>query len=196
MNKIILIGGGGHCKSVIDVIEQENKFKIAGIIDKPELLNSKILGYPVIGNDSDLKNLAKKYQYALITVGQIKHSSLRIKLYDLAIEAKFTLPSIISPHAYVSRHSKVGRGTIVMHNTVINSNSHIGNNCIINSCSLIEHDVEVGDNCHISTGAIINGQSKIGNETFLGSGSIVKNGVCISEKKIISFGSLVSKDLK
>ncbi len=196
MNKIILIGGGGHCKSVIDVIEQENKFEIAGIVDKSELLNSKILGYPIIGNDSDLNNLAKKYQYALITVGQIKHSSPRIKLYDLAVEAKFTLPTIISPHAYVSRHSRLGRGTVVMHKAIINSNSNIGNNCIINSCSLIEHDVKVGDNCHISTGVIINGQTKIGNETFLGSGSIVKNGVCISEKKIISFGSVVSEDLE
>lgn len=196
MNKIILIGGGGHCKSVIDVIEQENKFEIAGIVDKSELLNSKILGYPIIGNDSDLNNLAKKYQYALITVGQIKHSSPRIKLYDLAVEAKFTLPTIISPHAYVSRHSRLGRGTVVMHKAIINSNSDIGNNCIINSCSLIEHDVKVGDNCHISTGVIINGQTKIGNETFLGSGSIVKNGVCISEKKIISFGSVVSEDLE
>ena len=195
MNKIVLIGGGGHCKSVIDVIEQENKFEIAGIIDKPELLNSKILGYPVIGNDNDLKILAKKYQYALITVGQIRYSSPRIKLYELAIEAKFTLPSIISPHAHVSKYAMVGKGTVVMHKSVINSNSTIGNNCIINSCSLIEHDVRIGDNCHISTGVIVNGQSQIGNETFLGSGSIVKNGVSIPEKKIISFGSIVSEDL-
>ena len=58
MKKIILIGGGGHCKSVIDVIEQENKFQIAGIVDKHDLLDSKILGYQVIGNDSDLEKLS------------------------------------------------------------------------------------------------------------------------------------------
>ena len=84
MNKIILIGGGGHCKSVIDVIEKEAKFEVAGIIDKPELLGTKVLEYSVIGNDSDLKSLAKKYKYAFITVGQIKSPSLRIKLFDLA----------------------------------------------------------------------------------------------------------------
>ena len=60
MNKIVLIGGGGHCKSVIDVIEQEGKFNISGIIDKPELLGEEILGYPVIGNDSDLDKLAQQ----------------------------------------------------------------------------------------------------------------------------------------
>ena len=70
MKKIILIGGGGHCKSVIDVIEQEGKFKIKGIVDKPKLIGSKVLGYPVIGSDLDLSHLARKYKYALITVGQ------------------------------------------------------------------------------------------------------------------------------
>ena len=99
MNKIILIGGGGHCKSVIDVIEQEARFEISGIVDKPELLGSKILGYPVIGTDNDLENLAKKYKNALITVGQIKSPLTRIKLYDLAIKVGFVLPQIISPNA-------------------------------------------------------------------------------------------------
>ena len=84
MAQIVLIGGGGHCKSVIDVIEQEGSFEIAGIVDKPELFGSSILGYPVIGSDLDLKNLAKKYRNAMITVGQIKSPLLRIKLYLLA----------------------------------------------------------------------------------------------------------------
>ena len=84
MNKIILIGGGGHCKSVIDVIEQQAQFEIAGIVDKPEFINNKILGYTVIGDDSDLEKLARKYNYALITVGQIKSPRLRVRLFDLA----------------------------------------------------------------------------------------------------------------
>ena len=74
-----------------NVSSLEDRFKIAGIIDKPELLGSKILGYPVIGNDFDLESLAKKYQNALVTVGQIKSALARIKLYDLAIKAGFTL---------------------------------------------------------------------------------------------------------
>ena len=128
MKNIILIGGGGHCKSVIDVIEQEGQFRIAGIVDTPEFLGSNILGYPVIGNDSDLSSLAKKYQYALITVGQIKSPSLRIKLFDLAVKAGFTLPNIISPNAYVSRHSSIGNGVVVMHNAIVNASASIGDN--------------------------------------------------------------------
>jgi len=46
---ILLIGGGGHCKSCIDVIEQKGRFAIAGIVDKPASVGGRILDYPVIG---------------------------------------------------------------------------------------------------------------------------------------------------
>ena len=195
MNKIILIGGGGHCKSVIDVIEQEARFQIAGIVDKPELLGTKVLGYPVIGNDFDLEILAKKYHYSLITVGQIKSSLLRIKLFDLAYKAGFTLPSIISPRAYVSKHSKIGQGTIIMHHAIVNSNAKIRDNCIVNSKALIEHDVVIGNHCHISTGTIINGNCKIKDEVFIGSGTICKHGITIGQKVIVNAGKYVDSNI-
>ena len=191
MNKIILIGGGGHCKSAIDVIEQEARFEIAGIIDKPELLGSKILGYPVIGNDFDLENLAKKYQNALVTVGQIKSALAKIKLYDLAIKAGFTLPSIVSPSAYISKHSKIGNGTVIMGNVIVNANVSIGDNCIINSKALIEHDCLISSHCHISTNAIINGGVTIGSKSFIGSNVTTKNNIIIKENSFIKAGSLV-----
>ncbi len=191
MNKIILIGGGSHCKSVIDVIEQEAKFEIAGIVDKSELLGSKVLGYSVIGNDSDLNNLSKRYQFALITIGQIKSPLMRIKLYELAIEAKFSLPTIISPNAYVSKHSKIGKGTVIMHNAIINANTSIGYNCIINSKVLIEHDCKISNHCHISTNATINGGVEIGSKCFVGSNVTTKDNIKIKENSFIKAGSVV-----
>ena len=191
MNDIILIGGGGHCKSVIDVIEQEGEFKIAGIVDKPELLSSKILGYSVIGNDDDLSSLAKKYKYALITVGQIKSPSLRIKLFNLAIEAGFILPNVISPLAYVSNHAKLDEGTIIMHGAVVNASTSIGKNCMINSKALIEHDSTIEDFCHIATNAVINGGVIVRQGSFVGSGVITKQYIEIKKDSFIKAGSLV-----
>ena len=191
MNTIILIGGGGHCKSVIDVIEQENRFKIAGIVDKTKKVGSKVLGYQVIGDDSNLQNLAKKHQNALITVGHIKSALIRIRLYNLAIQAGFVMPSIISPYAYISKHSKIGNGTIVMHNALINANTYIGENCIINSKALIEHDCLISDNCHISTNAKINGGVKIRSNSFLGSNVTTKDNIEINENSFIAAGTLV-----
>jgi sugar O-acyltransferase (sialic acid O-acetyltransferase NeuD family) len=191
MKSIILIGGGGHCKSVIDVIEQEGRFEIAGIIDKPKLLGSKVLGYSVIGSDSDLDNLVSKYQYALITVGQIKSASLRVRLFNLTVEAGFILPSIISPNAYMSKHASIGNGVVVMHNAIVNASVSIGDNCIINSKALIEHDCLISKHCHISTNATINGGVVVQSECFIGSGAIIRESITIDKNSFIKAGSLV-----
>ena len=192
MKDIVLIGGGSHCESVIDVIEQEGQFRIAGIVDMPEFLGSNILGYPVIGNDSDLASLAKKYQYALITVGQIKSPALRIKLFNLAAELGFILPSIISPRAYISKHAMIGRGAVIMHDALINSNAQIGDNCIINSKALIEHDCSISKHCHISTNATINGGVTVKSGSFIGSGAITKELIIIPKNSFIKAGSIVT----
>mgnify|MGYP006436648009 FL=1 len=191
MKEIILIGGGGHCKSVIDVIEQEGKFQIIGIVDKPELLGVKVLGYPVIGNDSDLVDLSKKYRYALVTVGQIKSSSLRVRLFKLAIKVGLTMPNIISPRSYVSKHAMIGQGTVIMHDALVNANAKIGENCIINSKALIEHDAIIEDFCHIATNTVINGAAIVRQGSFLGSGVITKQGVKVKKNSFIKAGSLV-----
>ena len=191
MKNIILIGGGGHCKSVIDVIEQEGRFEIVGIVDKPELLGSNVLGYSVIGSDFDLDSLAKKYKYALVTAGQIKSPSLRIRLFNLAIEAGFILPTIVSPRAYVSNHAKLDEGTIIMHSAVVNASASIGKNCIINSKALIEHDSTIEDFCHISTNAVINGGVIVRQGSFVGSGVITKQYIEIKKDSFIKAGSLV-----
>tara|TARA_B110000967_G_C18899021_1_gene573136 strand:+ start:3632 stop:4207 length:576 start_codon:yes stop_codon:yes gene_type:complete len=190
VNNIILIGGGGHCKSVIDVIEQEGKFNIVGIVDKLEL-HSDVLGYSVIGNDFDLVSLAKKYRYALVTAGQIKTPALRIKLFDLAVKAGFKMPSIISPRAYVSPHATIGRGTIVMHDALVNANVTVSDNCIINSKALIEHDTVIESHCHISTYAAINGNVIVERGCFIGSRATTKESIIIEKNSFVKAGGLV-----
>jgi len=191
MKELLLIGGGGHCKSIIDVIEEEGNFSIAGIIDKSDLLEKTVLGYPIIGNDLDLNQFAKKFTYALVTVGQIKSPNLRIKLFKKAKELGFILPSIISPRAYVSKHATIGDGTVVMHCALVNANARIGNNCIVNTNSLVEHDALVEDNCHLSTNTIINGGVVVGQGSFVGSNSTTKEGIKIDENSFIKAGSVI-----
>jgi len=187
--EILLIGGGGHCRSVIDVLELEDKYKIAGIIDKKELIGSDVLGYKIIGCDDDLKNLRARYLNAVITVGHIKSNSVRIKLFDLLKELDFHLPTIVSPLAYVSKHSEIGKGTVVLHHALVNSSAKIGQNCIINTKALIEHDSVIEDNCHISTGAVVNGGVLIQANAFFGSNATSKEYVKING--FVKAGSLV-----
>lgn len=187
--KILLIGGGGHCKSVIDVIEQENIYSIGGIIDKKELIGSKVLDYEVIGCDDELKKLFKIYKNAIITVGQIKSNRLRVKLFNLLNKIGYTLPIIKSPFSYVSKYALIEKGTVIMHHVLINADVKIGKNCIINSKALIEHDSLIEEHCHISTGVIINGGVVVKANSFVGSNSVTKEGIEINE--FIRAGSVV-----
>jgi sugar O-acyltransferase (sialic acid O-acetyltransferase NeuD family) len=190
MKELLLIGGGGHCKSVIDVIEQEGNFKIVGIIDKSEFIGTNILGYPVIGDDSSLKSFKNKYSYAFITIGQIKSPEPRIILFNLLIKLGYSLPSIFSPRAYISKHAFVGRGVVVMHDAIINASASIGDNCIINTKALIEHDSKVNEHCHISTNATINGGVLIESGSFIGSGATIRESIKIKKNSFIKAGSL------
>jgi len=178
--QILLVGGGGHCKSVIDVIEQEGKFSIAGIIDKKELIGTKVLGYEVIGCDDDLESLFQQYQIALVTVGHVYSNEVRLKLYKHLKKIGYSLPSVVSPFAYVSKHASVGEGSIVMHHSLVNAHANIGYNCIINTKALVEHDAVICEHCHISTAAVVNGNTRVEANSFLGSNSVTKESSVVS----------------
>jgi len=167
------------------VIELENRFKIAGIIDNELKIGDKVLGYEVIGNDNDLKSLRKKYKYAIIGVGQIKTAKIRIKLFNLLKSLDFILPVIISPRAYVSRYAFIDEGSVIMHDVLVNVNAKIGKNCIINTKALIEHDCVIEDNSHISTGAIVNGGTIVKENTFFGSNAMAKEYIEIKANSVV-----------
>jgi sugar O-acyltransferase (sialic acid O-acetyltransferase NeuD family) len=193
--KLILIGAGGHSRSCIDLIEQEGTYQIAGLVGFPKEVGTDQFGYEVIGSDKDLYELAKHYENALITVGQIQTSENRMDLFNKAKTAGFLMKTIISKQAYVSPHAKIGVGTVVMNGAVINAGSKVGDNCIVNSKALIEHDVEIENHCHVSTGSIINGNSFVGSGSFIGSGVIVKHGISIGANSIIGMGLVIRQDI-
>ena len=187
---LILIGGGGHCKSCIDVIESTAEYAIKGIIDLPQNVGNNILGYPIIGTDLDLPSLIKKNVSFIITVGDIGNPSKRIELFNLVLSLGGKLPVISSPIAYISNFTKIGMGTIIMHHAFVNASVIIGNNCIVNTKALIEHDAVIGDHCHISTGSIVNGGTIIGAKSFVGSGAVTKQCINIPEGSFIKANSI------
>jgi sugar O-acyltransferase (sialic acid O-acetyltransferase NeuD family) len=202
--KIILIGGGGHCKSCIDVIRAEERFDIAGIVEGQEFKGLKdsgfqglgVMGVPVIGTDDDLPELIGQYKNALITVGQIKNPAVRIKLFERVLELGGSLPVVVSPKAYVAKTALIGKGTIVMHQSIVNAEAAVGMNCILNTGALVEHESVVGDHCHISTYAILNGQCKVGSRSFIGSRTVMANNTEIPDDTLVSAGSVILRSLE
>lgn len=190
---LILLGGGGHCKSVIEVAESAG-YNIIGILDRPEEVGKDVLAYKVIGVDDDMPKYVDKAEF-MITVGFIKNPSIRIKLYNKVKEAGGKLATIVASTAHVSKYASLGEGTVVMHNAFVNAGARIGNNVILNTFTNIEHDAQIGDQCHISTGTMVNGDCKVGQNVFIGSQSVVANGVEVGDDIIVGAGSVVRKSL-
>ncbi|MGW9684597.1 acetyltransferase [Flagellimonas sp. 2504JD1-5] len=197
MIKLVLLGGGGHCESVIDVIEQLSDYSVEGILD-PSFTAEKsqeISGYPIIGNDNMIPSCIKDGFHFVITVGQVKSTGIRKKLYNIVKKNNGNLPVIIAKNAHVSKYSSLKEGTVVMQFAMVNSNSKVGLCCIINNYGNVEHGCEIGNFNHVSTGAILNGEVKTGNDVFIGSGSIINEGCNIGDRVIIGSGSVVRKQI-
>lgn len=192
---LILIGGGGHCKSVIEVAESAG-YEIKGILDMPDEVGKEVLpGHKVIGTDDEIPQYVEKCDF-IITVGFIKNPALRIKLYNKVKAAGGRLATIIASTAHVSKYAELGEGTVIMHQAFVNAGAKIGDNCIINTFVNIEHDAEVGNQCHISTGTMVNGECKIGENCFIGSQSVCANCIEIASDIIVGAGSVVRKSIR
>ncbi|MBN2139946.1 MAG: acetyltransferase [Desulfovibrionaceae bacterium] len=192
---LILIGGGGHCKSCIEVIESQGRFAVAGIVDLAERLGQKVLGYEILATDQDLPGLVKDYGLFLVTIGQVKSVDRRRQAFETLKSLGAELPVVVSPLARVSPHAEVNEGTVVMHNAVVNAAARVGRNCIVNTCALIEHDAVIEDHCHVSTAAVVNGGVRMGEGTFLGSNAVVRENVSIGRGCVVGMGVRVYRNL-
>ena len=193
MRNLILVGGGGHCKSVIEAAESA-KYNIIGVLDMPKDVGKKILSTKVIGTDDDIPQYVDKAVF-VVTVGFIKDPTIRIKLYNRIKEAGGKLATIIASTAYVSKYSTIGEGTVVLHQASVNAGAKVGNNVILNTATNIEHDAVIGDHCHISTGTMVNGECKVGKCCFIGSQSVLANCISIGDDIIVGAGSFVRKSI-
>ncbi len=196
MNKkpIILIGAGGHAESCIDLINEQNKFKIQEVIGTKKELHKVLLNkFKVKFDDTHLKTLSKKYKYALIGIGQIHNYEIRKKTFAKLRSLKFTLPTVCSKHSIISKYCSIGEGTVVMHGAIISANVKIGKNCIINSNALIEHGCLIEDNVHIATSVTINSGVTIGQNSFVGSGTVIRQSVKVKKNSFIKMQSIIKK---
>jgi sugar O-acyltransferase (sialic acid O-acetyltransferase NeuD family) len=188
---LLLIGCGGHARSLIDLIESTGQWHIHGLVGSPDQLGTNVLGYSVIGSDGDLPTLRESCPHAVLAIGQVPDPAPRQRLVSHLESLGFKFPVLISAHAITSRHAQLGPGTTVSHGVVINAGARVGSHCIINSGSLIEHDVEIGDHCHISTGALMNGGVRLGSGSFIGSGAVIREGLRFPDQTVIGAGKCV-----
>jgi len=196
IEKIVLIGGGGHCKSIIDSIICLNKYEIVGIVDSKENIGKNINSIPIIGEDKLLTDLyAKGIKSAFITVGSIGYCHIRERLYNFAKNIGFTIPNIIDSTSILAHSVTLGEGTFIGKGCIVNSDTTLGDMVIINSGAIIEHDCRIGNFVHIAPGVTISGNVKIGQYTHIGVGSTIIQGITIGNQTLVGASSLVLKNI-
>lgn len=192
--RIIIIGGGGHAKVIINILKKLQKFEIIGYVDLID--KNLILGIKYLGTDEVLE---KWYKWGVrnvaIGIGQNGLNSKRFQIIKICEEIGFNIPNIISPTAIINQNIKLGKGNQILDGVIINSGTIISDYNIINTGAIIEHDVSIGNYCHIAPGVIIGGEVKIGNYTMVGLGAKVKPGIYITDNCMIGAGGLVIKAL-
>ena len=191
--KLLLIGGGGHCSSVLSSVLALSKYEEVGIVD---FTDTPVMGVSVVGKDDDLPNLKNSgWTDAFITVGSIGNAGLRRRLYQMIKELGFTVPSIIDPSAIVAQDVKIGEGCFVGKGAVLNTGTEIGECAIINTGAVVEHDCKIGAFAHISPGTVLCGQVKVGNDSHVGAGSVVRQQVAIGNQTLVGIGSVVVQNI-
>lgn len=192
--RLLLIGGGGHCHSVLDSILSLGTYDEVGIIDN---VDGSVFGIPVIGTDEDILKLKTSgWGYAFITVGSVGNSKLRRKLYEMVKHIGLRVPTIVDPSAKIAKSTEFAEGVYVGKGAIINTGSRAGICSIINTGAIIEHDCMIGDFSHISPGATVCGQVVVGNDSHIGAGSVVRQQINIGDSTLIGAGSVVVEDIQ
>lgn len=201
-NDIIIVSGGGVAKMCIDIIRDNGGYNISGITDPGLELGTKVLGVPVIGNDSVLELKYKEgVRTAINAIGGIANSNtlplfeLRRKMYEEIKSKGFFLPNIIHRGAMIESSVEMGEGNLIFAGASIGSDAKIGNDCIINTGAVVSHDCVIESHAKISPGAILAGNVHVGENSLIGMGVTVYIGVKIGKNVIISNGQNIFSDV-
>lgn len=183
--EITFVGGGGHCRSLCQMLP--SYIAVKGYTDVKE-----VPGMPLryLGTDEALGN---EWIHIAVALGADDSLSARRKLID-RFKPTHKFVALIAETAICADNSEIGPGSAVMHGAIING-AKIGWNCIINSGAIVEHEVTLGENCFVGPGAIICGGVEVGHDVIIGAGATIRNGIKICSGAVIGMGAVVISDI-
>ena len=189
---LVVVGGGGHAKTCLDIMANQDSYRVVGIVSISEDDNSTKL--PWLGDDAAIPELAKSIKNFFIAIGQITTPGPREKVGQLLERLNLHAPSFISQSSIVSPSAVIGEGTIILPNSFVGADVKIGKHSIVGSGAIIEHDTIVEAYCHIATGAIVNGECNIGSGSFVGAGAVLRNQINVVSHSFVRMGAIVTRD--
>ena len=196
LKQILIVGGGGHARVLIDLIRSTGEYEISGILEQQLEEGTLVSDIPVQGTDDLLPELYKNgVRNACIGIGSTADNSRRMKLYELVKHIGFSVPPLIHPRAIISKQVKVADGAQIMAGAIVQTDSLIDENTIINTGAIVEHDCRIGKHAHICPGVIVSGGATIEDNVFVGVGATIIQGIKIGSNAIVAAGAVVISDV-
>lgn len=186
MNRLIIIGAGGHGKVIADNALKNGYTDICFVDDHA---NGECMGFPIIGTSANIVEFNDGNTDFVIGIGD------NTTRKNIAEKYNVNWVTLIHPSAQIATNVSIGEGTVVMAGVVINPCTNIGKHCIINTSAVVEHDNVIGDYVHISPGVTLSGIVSVGEKTWIGTGTSVINNVTICKEVIIGVGSVVIRNI-
>lgn len=197
MEKILILGNGGHARSLADVIEREKKYEIAGYVVNTSSSSFPKNDYEVIGSDTDLKNLySQGIRSAAIGIGFLGKGNLRQHLYERLKAMGYNLPIICDPSAVIASNVVIGEGTFIGKGAILNTGVRVGRMCILNTGAIIEHDCTIGDFSHVAVRGVLCGSVIVGTSSFIGANATVIQERRIGNNCIVGAGEIVKENIR
>lgn len=193
MDKVLVVGAGGHAKVIVDILQQNREYEVIGLVDQPEA--EGFWNIPVVGTDEDLARLRveMKVEYAFVALGS---GWLREKVAEKVTAAGYKLINVISKYAVLSNRITLGVGIVIMPGAVINADVSIGSGCIINTNASVDHEGVIGDYTHIAPGCALSGKVTVGRQCLLGTGCRVIDRISIGDNTIVGAGAAVVRNVE
>lgn len=196
----VILGGGGHARVVIDILQVCGAVTPYAILDRDRSLwNQQMLGVPILGGDELLPELVGRgvthFVVAVGSVGSIGDQHPRRQLFEIGL-AQGLAPLVVQhPTAVCSRFAQVGLGSVIFPTAVVNAGAFLGANVIVNTGAIVEHDCYIGDHAHIATGARLASTVRVGTGAHIGAGATLRQGVSIGEGAVVGAGAVVVRDV-
>lgn len=195
-NAVIIYGGGGHGKAVIDLLRAAGGYTLVGVIDDGRQPGETVLDTAVIGGEAALAPVAAAgCKLALNAVGGIGAMSSRIAVFERLQAAGFEWPTLVHPSAVVEPSVQLANGVQVFPHAYIGSDVQIGKGVIINTGAIVSHDCVLADYANLAPGSILAGGVHIGEGTLVGMGVTVNLNVKVGAMARIGNGATVKADV-
>ncbi len=195
-NVILIYGGGGHGRTLIDLLRTQSSFTVAGVVDRGLEPHTVVGGAEVLGGDEALEALvAAGIGLAANGVGGIARSADRMEAFERLVAAGFSFPTLVHPRAVLEPGATIAEGAQILALSYVGSQSTVGFGCIVNTSAVVSHDCDLSDYVNISPGALLAGGVRVGKAALIGMGVTVNVGVSIGERARVGNGAVVKADV-